>query len=202
MPKKTFFRLPPEKQQRILNAAAEEFIEYKDHYKKSSVNRIADRAGIAVGSIYKYFYDKDDLLLYLFSVNKKDSESSSESDTFYSYSNNSTLQEDFLTPTGEILSEIIFTNTELFHNLIFKTNVEDAYMEQLNTYLACDQNNGLAREEINKDIAVYMYTSLEYIAYQYCQQNGIDFTKNTSVLKELTDLFFFGLYKNDEEQSR
>ena len=202
MPKKTFFRLPPEKQQRILNAAAEEFIEYKDHYKKSSVNRIADRAGIAVGSIYKYFYDKDDLLLYLFSVNKKDSESVSESDTFYSYSNNSTLQEDFLTPTGEILSEIIFTNTELFHNLIFETDVEDTYMEQLNTYLACDQKNGLARKEINKDIAVYMYTSLEYIAYQYCQQNGIDFTKNTSVLKELTDLFFFGLYKSDEEQSR
>ena len=61
MPKKTFLKLPPEKQQRILDAAADEFIEYKDQYEKSSVNRIADRAGISVGSIYKYFYDKDDL---------------------------------------------------------------------------------------------------------------------------------------------
>lgn len=30
MPKKTFLKLTPEKQQRILNAAADEFIEYKD----------------------------------------------------------------------------------------------------------------------------------------------------------------------------
>lgn len=75
-------------------------------------------------------------------------------------------------------------------------------MEQLDAYLTCDQKNGLARKEIDKDIAVYMYTSLEYIAYQYCQQNGIDFMKNTSVIKEMTDLFFFGLYKNDEEQTR
>ena len=64
--KKTFLKLTPEKQQRILNAAADEFIEYKDQYEKSSVNRIADRAGISVGSIYKYFYDKDDLFFCVF----------------------------------------------------------------------------------------------------------------------------------------
>ena len=195
MPKKTFFKLSAEKQQRILDAAAEEFIEYKDHYKKSSVNRIAERAGIAIGSIYKYFYDKDDLLLYLFSINRKDSESAAVPETFYDFCMERAAQEDYLTPTGEILSEIIFTNPELFQRLIFKINHEDAYMEQLDTYLVHDQNKGLIRKEIRRDIAAYMYTALEYVAYQYCQQNHLTDSLDTDVFNEMANLFFFGLYK-------
>ena len=49
MPKKTFLRLPEEKKKRILDAAADEFITYKDQYEKSKVQRIAGKAGIAVG---------------------------------------------------------------------------------------------------------------------------------------------------------
>ena len=65
MPKKLFFSLPEEKQERILKAATEEFIEYKDNYSKASVKRIAKNADIAIGSIYQYFEDKEDILSYL-----------------------------------------------------------------------------------------------------------------------------------------
>ncbi len=63
MPKTTFFNLPEEKRQAILDAALEEFAAYS--YEQASVNRIVARSGIAKGSFYQYFEDKRDLYFYL-----------------------------------------------------------------------------------------------------------------------------------------
>lgn len=63
MPKNTFFNLPEEKRELILNLAIEEFAE-KD-YKNASISNLVARAGIAKGSFYQYFEDKRDLYLYL-----------------------------------------------------------------------------------------------------------------------------------------
>lgn len=59
--KKTFDRLPEEKQQLILNTATEEFA--NNGYEKANINTIAEKAGISVGSLYKYFTSKEDLFL-------------------------------------------------------------------------------------------------------------------------------------------
>lgn len=63
MPNDTFFRLPPEKQQRIMDAAVQEFAQYA--YKDMSINRLIKAAGIPRGSFYQYFADKEDLYRYL-----------------------------------------------------------------------------------------------------------------------------------------
>lgn len=63
MPKQTFFNLPEEKQQAILDLAIEEFA--GNDYKNASISRIVERAGIAKGSFYQYFADKKELYLYL-----------------------------------------------------------------------------------------------------------------------------------------
>jgi TetR/AcrR family transcriptional regulator len=63
MPKETFFNLPDDKRQAILDLAIEEFAAYD--YKNASISRIVERAGIAKGSFYQYFADKKDLYLYL-----------------------------------------------------------------------------------------------------------------------------------------
>ncbi|HYG60108.1 MAG TPA: TetR/AcrR family transcriptional regulator [Symbiobacteriaceae bacterium] len=63
MPKQTFFNLPEEKRQAILDIAIDEFAEHD--FKNASVTRIVSRAGIAKGSIYQYFENKEDLHLYL-----------------------------------------------------------------------------------------------------------------------------------------
>lgn len=63
MPKATFFNLPEEKRARILRAAVEEFARHP--YSRASINRIVARAGIAKGSFYQYFRNKEDLYLYL-----------------------------------------------------------------------------------------------------------------------------------------
>lgn len=63
IPKETFFNLPEEKRQKILDIAIEEFAD--NPYQAVSITRIVDRVGIAKGSFYQYFEDKKDLYLYL-----------------------------------------------------------------------------------------------------------------------------------------
>lgn len=54
-----FSRLAPERQQAILDVAAEEFSEHG--FDGASYNRIIERAGLSKGSAYYYFEGKDDL---------------------------------------------------------------------------------------------------------------------------------------------
>lgn len=63
MPKKTFFNLPIDKKQKIIDAAYDLFIE--NDYKDVNIRSIAKKAGISIGSFYQYFDDKDDLYLFL-----------------------------------------------------------------------------------------------------------------------------------------
>jgi len=66
MPQQTFFNLPDEKRQLILDLAIEEFAQHD--YKNASISNLVARAGIAKGSFYQYFEDKRDLYLYLIQI--------------------------------------------------------------------------------------------------------------------------------------
>ena len=66
MPKQTFFNLPEEKRETILNAAVEEFAEYG--LENASTNRIVKNSGIAKGSFYQYFEDKQDVFMHMLDV--------------------------------------------------------------------------------------------------------------------------------------
>lgn len=63
MPKETFFNLPEDKRTLICNVAIDEFA--KHSFDLASINRIVAKAGIAKGSFYQYFDDKEDLFQYL-----------------------------------------------------------------------------------------------------------------------------------------
>lgn len=63
MPTSTFFRLPEEKRQRLIDAAWEEFS--RTSFSDASINRIIHEARIPRGSFYQYFADKEDLFWYL-----------------------------------------------------------------------------------------------------------------------------------------
>ena len=63
MPKQTFFNLSEEKRKQITDIAIHEFAE-KD-YRSVSVTQIVEKAGIAKGSFYQYFENKQELFLYL-----------------------------------------------------------------------------------------------------------------------------------------
>ena len=59
----TFSDLPQDKQQQILDAAAEVFAE--EDYKRASTDDIAARAGISKGLLFYYFKNKQSLYLYV-----------------------------------------------------------------------------------------------------------------------------------------
>ena len=63
MPPSTFFNLRPEKQERLLTAAAREFAAQPFH--EASINSMIRAAGIPRGSFYMYFRDKEELFQYL-----------------------------------------------------------------------------------------------------------------------------------------
>jgi AcrR family transcriptional regulator len=63
MPRETFDNLNSEKKIRIRDAAAAEFADRG--YNGASVGRIAEKAGVAKGSMYQYFESKEELFIYL-----------------------------------------------------------------------------------------------------------------------------------------
>lgn len=63
MVKQGFLNLSEAEQQRVLEAALDEFARYDFH--SASLNRIIQKAGISKGSMYHYFHNKEDLYLYL-----------------------------------------------------------------------------------------------------------------------------------------
>ena len=69
MPKQTFLNLPEEKRETIMNAAIEEFAEYG--LENASTNRIVKNSGIAKGSFYQYFEDKQDVFMHMLDMIEK-----------------------------------------------------------------------------------------------------------------------------------
>lgn len=63
MPSSTFLNLPPEKQEKLLEAATREFSSRS--FSEASINQIIKDAGIPRGSFYMYFQDKEELFRYL-----------------------------------------------------------------------------------------------------------------------------------------
>jgi len=70
MPKQTFFNLPEEKREKIVNAAVDEFADYG--LENASTNRIVENSGISKGSFYQYFEDKMDVFQYLMDIVSKE----------------------------------------------------------------------------------------------------------------------------------
>lgn len=66
MPKQTFLNLPEEKRKAFIDIALDEFAH--NDYNTASVSKIVEKAGIAKGSVYQYFEDKQDLFMYLLDV--------------------------------------------------------------------------------------------------------------------------------------
>jgi AcrR family transcriptional regulator len=63
VPRDTFHNLPVDKRDRLIEIARDEFAAHDYH--TASISRIVATMGIAKGSLYQYFEDKQDLYLYL-----------------------------------------------------------------------------------------------------------------------------------------
>ena len=72
VPSSTFFNLQPEKRERLLAAAREEFA--RASFDQASINRMIRRAGIPRGSFYMYFTGKEELFSYLMEEYRRQAE--------------------------------------------------------------------------------------------------------------------------------
>ncbi len=63
VPKTTFQNLEQSKRQRLMRAAEAEFARHE--YARANLNRIASSAGVAKGSLYQYFENKEDFYIHV-----------------------------------------------------------------------------------------------------------------------------------------
>jgi AcrR family transcriptional regulator len=63
LPKQTFFNLPDSKKRTLIQAARKEFSRVPIY--QASISNIVKSAGIARGSFYQYFADKEDIFFYI-----------------------------------------------------------------------------------------------------------------------------------------
>jgi AcrR family transcriptional regulator len=63
-PKNTFWNLPADKRRRIEEALVAEFA--GQGYRRASLNRVVRELGIAKGSLYQYFANKEGIFLFVF----------------------------------------------------------------------------------------------------------------------------------------
>jgi len=70
MPKQTFLNLPEGKRKAFIEIALDEFA--NNDYNSASVSKIVEKAGIAKGSLYQYFEDKQDLFMHLLDVSNQE----------------------------------------------------------------------------------------------------------------------------------
>ncbi len=129
MIKKTFYNLPEEKRQRIIEAIMKEFA--SSSTEKVSINRIIKEANISRGSFYQYFDDKVDLVEVLtktfvdISLEKAyNAIKSSNGDIFYTYEK---LFDAIIVFENDSRQKLILKN--LFKNLRANDDLISEYMQ-------------------------------------------------------------------------
>lgn len=164
--KPTFDNIPPDKRRRIIETATAEFA--KRGYHDASISAIASKAGISVGSIYKYFDSKQDLFLTIIahSIDRMER----------LLTTLAVADEDVIIKVEKILREIINASREesvlikLYNSM---TTVNDktlarqfaVEMEALTAKIYTEaikegQKNGEIREDIDPAVAAFLIDNL------------------------------------------
>lgn len=167
MPSDRFMRLSSMKQQRILNAAIDEFSERA--FADVNLANIVRNAGIARGSLYQYFANKEDLYRYVLEEIAR-RKMKFLNPLLFQNDNLSFLQlfrelflsgiqfaqtEPRLTKIGQILMR---EKGPLYQEMIAKGR-EQAY-QLYEAYIRRDQSKGLIRKEFDSSLLARMITQL------------------------------------------
>ncbi|RKD32973.1 TetR/AcrR family transcriptional regulator [Thermohalobacter berrensis] len=175
MPKNTFFNLPEDKREKILDSAIDEFAKYSYH--KASINRIVKKSGIAKGSFYQYFEDKKDLYKYIIDI------STQKKLKYLTYVMNNLNRLNFFQIVRELyLAGIKFAKdnpklSEIANNFVRDTdsNLKDEILESgikksnnlFKQLLTQGIDNGDIDPNIDIDLVAYVITSLSISISEY-----------------------------------
>lgn len=164
--KPTFDNIPEEKRRRIIETATKEFA--RKGYHDASISVIAAKAQISVGSIYKYFENKQDLFLTIVAHSISRMEDL--------LTDLAKADEDVINKVEKILREIIKVSREdgilikLYNSM---TSVNDkklarqfaAEMESISARIYTEaiiegQKNGEIRSDIDPQVAAFLIDNL------------------------------------------
>lgn len=170
--KESFSKLPEEKKSRILEAAISEFADYG--YERANINNIAEKAEVSIGSMYKYFNNKQDL--YLAIVDFSVQELKSVLNEIIS------SNDEFLTTIKKIIQAIqVFSRsyanmTKLYNEMATENNSELVWkiassMEGVTAKLYASiikeaQDNGQIRTDMDPDYFAFFLDNL-FILLQF-----------------------------------
>lgn len=202
MPTQTFYNLPRERRQGIMNVALEEFA--GKAYDSVSVNTIVERAKIAKGSFYQYFEDKKDLYLYLI-------EKAGEQKIEYLSAYREELSgENFFDDLSKLIlygSRFNLSNP-LFSALIANAlngpladetliNMKRMSWEYLFSFLRTARENNQIRDDIPLDLGVFYINSLSTEFAKYvAEKAGFEYYGNLYInenLQRFNDLDLEGM---------
>lgn len=179
MPTATFEHLPQEKKDRIIEAAINEFADYR--FDDASINRIVKSAKIPRGSFYQYFSDKEDL--YMLIMNKIGKE---KLEVFAKHSppwENATFFEaayasipavlDWLErypKYNQIAMHMARDNSEFIRWVVGQ--MQDSQRSMLE-YLRQDQERGLVRKDVDLGLVLEMILPvMSSLVHRYYQEGG------------------------------
>lgn len=166
MPKPTFFNLPDEKRQSILEIAIEEFAE--NDYQSASISRMVARLGIAKGSFYQYFEDKDDLYFHVLEKALRDrlnfvqDQPLAEGQPFFEYVRDrleSGLRFDFVHPRlGRIMYRALFGGGPLHSDTL--AGIQQSLLEYQQHLLRLGIAQGAIAPDIDIEIAARLLNAI------------------------------------------
>ena len=205
IPKKTFFNLDSEKQQRITDAALNEFA--LRSYEEANISNIIKDAKIPRGSFYQYFENKLDLYKYVFDYIKEKK---------MNFLGNDLKNIDDL-PFLEIFRLLYHQGVKFSYTYPLFVQIgkhmfnlkKDMYDELVGNglklakeyyvgYLEADKLKGRIREDVDSsifaDIVIELTTN---IALEGFLESDIDLDKMVSKVDSLINIFKKGIEKGD-----
>ncbi len=214
MPKPTFFNLPVEKREKIINAAIDEFAEYG--LENASTNRIVANSGIAKGSFYQYFEDKQDVFLYLLTMLEhekleyfKDKHPSNKPMDVFEYFR-------WMVKTGmefnstyprlvQAISRVMFTEGLYYQNF---ANIRERSMQSLRALIRQAIQNGEIDPSVDADLAVMIMETWSNAISSYIlnegmkQQDIVQWVRSAKTQETIDKLLYvmeYGLRKTESD---
>jgi len=207
MPKHTFFNLPSEKQQLLVNAAFKEFSRVP--LSEALISNIVASADIPRGSFYQYFENKEDLFYYIFSTYAKKGEKAFLSTL---KRNNGDLIDTFIELFERMVN--LLRNDEkksYFKNVFMNMNhkMDNAFSPSLIkethnktkkdfiNFVDIDKLNIKERSDIRHIMAIIKSVTIHNIMMNFA--NNISEEEAISKYKTEMNLLRDGLYKKDDK---